>query len=361
MPKILLITNSKLNEPSPNAEKFSIRKKYLEKNGWEVILGYISPPGDLRSYRSMRDIIRCLTIVIQKEIDIIHSFNEPMQLHGTGYLLSRITDVPWLMEFRDPLATNPEIKKGSIKKPIRETVEKLFIQEADKVIWIDGIQISNTYFQDEYPKISENHFTKLSRVGFDEEKFDRLRTKNFDNFTLTYAGSFYEGWIEPYPIFDALELFVEQHPEIEITVQFYGDWKPKYTTAAREQGVERYLSIHDWIDYDDLVPSLKGSDALLYIGGDDKRNKLNVPTKIYDYIGAQTPILAVVDHSFRVAKFIEDNKLGLVADPEEPTQIAEAIYELHTGTKGYDPDDISQFGREKSLQEFESILNALVD
>lgn len=361
MPTLILLSNCDINDPGGRAEKFLARKEFLEKNGWDIIISNISPPGDFRSYTSMNDIFRCIQIARQNDVDVIHSVSEPMQLHLTGYLLSRIINVPWLMEMRDPLATNPEIEQGSLKKPLREYLEKYFVHRADTVMWIDGIQLPDTYFQDRYPNSPKDKFIKTQRMGFDTEIFEETFENEFNKFTITYAGSFYDGWIEPYPIFSALELFVDQHPDIELTIQFYGDWKPEYTTAAKKRGVEKYLSIHDWINYEDLVPILKGSDALLYIGGNDKRNRLNIPTKIYDYVGAQTPILAVVDHSFRVAKFIKDNKVGLVADPEKPTEIAETIYELYTGTNRCTPSDISQFGRQDSLRELKIILDELIE
>jgi hypothetical protein len=67
---------------------------------------------------------------------------------------------------------------------------------------------------------------------------------------------------------------------------------------------------------------------LLYIGGDDPGNRRNLPSKLWDYVGAGVPILAVVDPSFRVAEFVREYGLGLVVSPGDEAGIAAAIETL---------------------------------
>jgi glycosyltransferase involved in cell wall biosynthesis len=128
-------------------------------------------------------------------------------------------------------------------------------------------------------------------------------------------------------------------------MQFYGDWNDEYQRAVEGAGLEDVVSHHEFVPHEEIVPVLKGSDPVLkgsdlalYVGGDDRDNRLNVPSKIWDYVGARTPILAVVDPSFRGAELIETYDLGLVVDPEDTEGIAEAIAAVRAGEYDYDPD-----------------------
>ena len=121
-------------------------------------------------------------------------------------------------------------------------------------------------------------------------------------------------------------------------MQFYGDWNDEYQGAVEAAGLDDVVTHHEFVPPDEIVPVLKGSDLLLYVGGDDPANRLNVPSKIWDYVGSRTPILAVVDPSFRVAELIEEYGLGLVVDPEDAEGIAAAIAAVRSGEYRYDPD-----------------------
>jgi hypothetical protein len=107
---------------------------------------------------------------------------------------------------------------------------------------------------------------------------------------------------------------------------------------------------------------LKGADVLLYVGGDDPGNRLNLPSKLWDYVGARTPILAVVDPSFRVAEFLRDHRLGVVVEPGDAEGIAAALRRLRAGEFGFAADaDVERFSREHSADVLAQVFDAVAD
>jgi glycosyltransferase involved in cell wall biosynthesis len=278
--------------------------------------------------------------------------------------LSFLTDVPWIAEFRDPLVEVPSLDPGKDSRSIkiRKTAEKMVVKYADQIVWGDGIQIEDGYFKETYPKVTSKKFYKLPFQGFELEKFQNAGTKNFDEFTITYAGSFYEGWREPYRFLDGVSAYLEEEGD-DIRVQFYGDWNQDYQTYVEEKNLEDIVVTHDRVTHDQIIPVLKGSDILLYLGGDDPDNRLNVPSKVYDYIGARKPILTVVDSSFRVADVIRDNELGVVADPAEQQEIADSIRRIRIGEFEYAPDEevFEKFRIEHKMEVLAEVLDAVKD
>ncbi|MBX0287826.1 glycosyltransferase [Haloarcula salinisoli] len=264
------------------------------------------------------------------------------------------------MEIRDPYATNPHVDSDSLNGWLRRRLEPFFVRHADQIVWDDGIQLPDDYFEKTYPKIPSDKWTKLPHLGFENKKFEGADEQCFDSFTITYAGSFYEGWIEPYSVLKGLAEFDKQFPDADIELRFYGDWNSKYDEAAKEAGVSDLISTFDWIEYEDLIPILKGSDAVLYIGGTDPSNKLNIPSKMYDYVGSSTPILAVVDNSFRAAKFVADNELGIVVSPSDAHEIALALKSLYENDISYDETITNRFSRSKKMDELTEILDGMV-
>lgn len=348
MQTALLISNVTIDDPGGRAADFSTREQLLRDYGWEQVIGLVPEPY-IKTF--LPSILRCYRRGKQADADLVVSASNPFHLQLVGFVVSRLLGVPWVVEFRDPMVTNPDRDPDALLTKIAGAVEHLCVTRAEQVLWTDGIQVGNSYYRETYPNVDPNTFIELPFKGYERGTFDDVEPRHYDDFTVTYAGSFYEGWIEPYAFLEGLGEYVEQ-TDPDLTAQFYGDWKEEYSTAARELEVESVVETHEFVPHEEIVPVLKGSDVALYIGGTDSENSKSVPSKIWDYIGAQTPILALVDRDFRVAEIIERNKLGIVVDPRDTDAIVGALDDLRSGAFTYDPDSevFERFERETKIK-----------
>lgn len=354
---VLLVSNCTLDDNVGRAEKFASRKRLLAQHGWELEIGYVEPTvsglidGSIRCIRKAR------------HADVLNSVSNPPHLQIAGAIAANVTGTPWLAEFRDPLVENPDVSEGSMAARLRKQIERYILTHADRTVYYEGIQIPKGYFAEEYPNVASDAWEQLPPIGFDLDKFESVSPKYFDEFTITYAGSFYEGWIEPYDFFNAFEKYIEQSDNTDIEGRFYGDWDDNYTTAASKLSIADHITPHPFIQHKEIVRVMKGSDVLLYIGGTDPRNRRNLPTKLYDYIGAGQPILALVDPSFRVADVVVSKGFGIVAHPDNPEAISEAIKQIRTGSFKYDPDpkSIRKFTRQHNTDAYVSILDSIAN
>jgi glycosyltransferase involved in cell wall biosynthesis len=327
-----------LNEGSGDgrAEKFETRERLLNEQDWEqrvvTVPACLSPSlfvGTILTVRRAR----------REDIDVIHSVSNPFHLHLVALVASLLSGRPWLAEFRDPLVTNPDVEPDSWQHTARKYVERLVVETADRVAWLDMIQLPENYFRDTYPSVPEERWLELPPVGYDSSLFEGTEQESYERFTVTYAGSFYEGWIEPYGFLDGLSRYVEERDDPDVHAQFYGDWNEAYSQYVTERGLSEYVTHHDFVPHEEIVPVLRGSDALLYVGGSDERNRRSVSSKMWDYIGARSPALAIADPSFRVTEFVQRHELGVTAPPDDPDRIAAAIDELANGAFEYEPDE----------------------
>jgi glycosyltransferase involved in cell wall biosynthesis len=357
--RVLLVSNRRPEDAGGRAEKVATRQRLLADHGWDVTVGYVTEPYVLTFPSS---VWRCLRVAREADVDAVLSINNPFHLHLAGYLVARRLGVPWVAEFRDPILPRPDLESGSLLRYPAGAVERLAATRAERVLWYDGIQMPDDYFETTYPDVDPETFVKLPFMGYEKAKFYATEPERFDRFTITYAGSFYEGWIEPYGFLAGLGRYTDRERDPDLNAQFYGDWTDDYDAAATTAGVTDLVSTHEFVPHEEIVPILKGSDAVLYVGGDDPDNARNVPSKIFDYVGARTPILAIVDPDFRVASFIEDNGLGVIARPDDPEAIADAIEQLRTGAFEYNPDPeiFDRYTREASAERIAGELDAAV-
>lgn len=331
----LLISNVTTDDPGGRAADFDTREEILREHDWEQVVGEVPEPY-LRTF--LPSIVRAYRRGRRTDADIVVSVSNPFHLQLVGFVVSLLLRVPWVVEFRDPMVVNPDRDPDDFITKVAKSVEWLCVHRAERVVWTDGIQVGESYYRGTYPDAAPETFVELPFKGYERGNFEGVEAREYDQFTITYAGSFYEGWIEPYRFIEGLCEHVESHGGEDLRVQFYGDWNEAYQRAVEEAGLGDVVSHHEFVPHEEIVPVLKGSDLVLYVGGDDPDNRLNVPSKVWDYVGARTPILAVVDPSFRVAELIEGYDLGLVVDPEDTGGIAEAIAAVRSGEYAYDPD-----------------------
>ncbi|WP_275740128.1 hypothetical protein [Halorhabdus sp. SVX81] len=355
MKKVLLITNRAPDETGGRAEKIDTRTRLLTEENWEVVIGHVPKPY-LRSF--LPSIFRCWKLARRENVDVINSISNPLHLQVIGLIVSLLARIPWVAEFRDPMVNNPDREAGSLVTKLAKIVEKTTVSVADRVVWMDGIQMKKEYFTETYPHISEEKFHELPFLGFEKSVFEEAQTTAYEDFTITYAGSFYEGWIEPYNFLDGLEQYVEQYGR-DLRIQFYGDWNDEYQRAVEARDLEEIVYTHEFVPHEEIIPVLKGSDVTLFIASADPANKLSVPSKIWDYIASRNPILVIGDPSFRIQHVVNDNGLGTVVHPDNPGGIADAIHAFRTGDSEYSPNAeiFDQFSRRRFITEFASQLD----
>lgn len=360
MKTVLLISNVGLEGEGGRSEKFATRKRMLQERGWEVVIGRVPEPYILLFPYAL---LKCLYVGVERDVDVVNSVSNPFHLQLIGYIVSRLLDLPWLVEFRDPMVDNPDRDPDAFLTKLVAWVERLAVRNADKIVWGDGIQMENDYLEKKYPGVPAERFYKLPFLGFESEKFESTPTEKYDASTITYAGSFYEGWIEPYELLEGFSAYVKKNvlEESDLTLQFYGDWNEEYQETTEEFGLTGFVETRDFVPHEEIIPVLKGSDIVVYVGGDDPENRLSVPSKIWDYMGAKTPILAVVDPSFRVAKLIEENGLGIAVHPDDTEGIADGIERMLSGEFRYTSNKtvFGEFSRSHKMDVLAEILDSV--
>lgn len=359
MNELVVLSHRRFDEPGGRPEKLRVRKTMFAERGWEttVVVVEDTMPGILRG------VVRTLRVLRRSDADVYLTMSNPPHLHIVGLVVSLFASTPWLAEMRDPLVTIPEVDESSPSGRIRALLESATVRRASQVVWPDGIQMDDDYLEDTYGSEVEPNWYKLPFLGYRASKFEDIEPVSFEPFTVTYAGSFYEGWIEPYAFLDGFARFVDERDldPAQAQVLFYGDWNDAYTEAVEERGLSAYVTTNGFVPHEELLPVLAGSDVTLYIGGVDPRNRLSVPSKIWDYVGVERPILAVTDPEFRSSEFVQREGLGLVADPTDPDDIAATLGTLQDGEFEYEPAGTEQFRRERNVEELLDVLETVVE
>jgi len=299
------------------------------------------------------------------DIDLVISMNNPFHLHLIGAVVSTVARKPWVAELRDPIVVHPDRDYNTATYHLARVIERIVVRSADRLVWLDGIQMEDNYFEEKFPEYPPEKFVKLPFMGYERERIEAITAEERGPFTITYAGSFYEDWIEPFDLLEGVSKYIDtiENSDVPLRIEFFGDWNDEYEAFVQQLGIQEYVKAHGFVDHEEVIRALKGSDLAVYIGGDDPRNRLNVPSKIWDYLGSRIPILGIVDPEFRVASFLRDNEIGLVTESGNPEAVRDAIKAVHSGNYDYNPNPnvYAEFSRKKHLEEYAAVMDAVAN
>ena len=113
----------------------------------------------------------------------------------------------------------------------------------------------------------------------------------------------------------------------------------------------------------------KGADVLLVVIGDNSGRVEHagaVPGKLFDYFGAQRPILVIGPPDSEAARIVHRTGRGLAADSSSPRCIAVALRRLLACTSqteaslNLEPAAVQNYTRDVSLRRFAEFFNRVV-
>ncbi|MDI6786351.1 MAG: glycosyltransferase family 4 protein [bacterium] len=317
-----------------------------------------------------------LQVIKNEDIDIIFTTSPPHSIHIIGYFLKCLTKKPWVVDFRDPWTREVWFNPATpLRRRMEEGLEKRILKYADKIIC--NTEPMKEDFIKSYSDIPKNNFEVITN-GFDKEDFQDLEKKPQEKFTITYTGTMCISFdakksvrYNPIHFFKALRNLLDEKPELENKIQV------NFVVLIREEldvsnlikklNLENILRIYQFLSHQECMKYLVNSDALLLIHHAGGKSKDWVPAKLYEYLGAGKPVLALIPQEQGAAyKILEETKAGIMTSSDNVNDIKEAIYKLYLNHQdrscfqSIDVDKVFQYERSNLTKKLTEVFNGII-
>jgi glycosyltransferase involved in cell wall biosynthesis len=261
-------------------------------------------------------VARGLTLVRERQYDALISSSEPGVGHLAGWMLKRSSGLPWLADFGDPWVGQ--------SAPVWRRRADLAV-ERGLLRAMDGITVTvpqlARVFEERHPWLRP---VRVVRQGFDRDLLTRAtpdRRWAAGPLNVVYTGTLYAGLRDPAPVFEALRLARDRGLDVVLTVA--GRLPESMIAHASRLGLAGALDFVGILPYKDALALQKGADVLLYL--DNTGAPLQVPGKLYEYLGARRPILVVRNaHESPATLAVRTGRCGRDV-PSDPVAIADAL------------------------------------
>lgn len=271
--------------------------------------------------------------------------------------------VPWVADLRDEISrvrgqdpTSPTAVAARLgRRPLRR-----HLRRADRVV-----AVTDQLARIDAAWLGRPVDTIMS--GFDQALWESTSPARTDDFVITYAGTFYPGYIGPDLAIRGIVAFARSLPPPDrdrLRLVYLGREHEIIGDALARAGGGVRLETPGFVTGDPYRTRLKGSTVLLHLS--NQRGEGGVPGgKLYDYLAARRPILSVPGTDPFVADVLSRTGTGTTA--ATAPDVAAELHRWHgrwragTGVPAPgDAEQVARFSLQRAADELDHVLRAAI-
>jgi glycosyltransferase involved in cell wall biosynthesis len=248
-----------------------------------------------------------IRIAREEGIDVVLTTSPPPSVHFIGAAVKRATGARWVADLRDSVVAHPHRDASRLAVRVKEqgvqAVASLVARQADAIV-----AVSDAIAGEMRARAPRGPVLTIAN-GSDFEDFSGLEYRPGDRFRITHAGSFF-GKRDPRPFLTALARVDD------VAARFVGDFR----AADREwaEGISDRIELVPYASHRRALELQRDSEALLLLIPDaDGRGRGVLSGKVFEYLAAERPILAVVPPDGAAAELIRETGAGVVVAPDD--------------------------------------------
>lgn len=317
-------------------------------------------------YSAVREGLR---MIQQYRPDAIWSTYPIATAHLIGAELCEKTNLPWIADFRDPMA-----QEGY---PADEKTWRSFKRVEEKAVELAKLCLFTTpgaarMYQERYPQQADRMI--VLENGYDEESFSSVTTDGDTNnqlnpgcLTFLHSGIVYPEERDPRQLFIVLAKLKDQKfiEKGDIKIRFRAAVHEELLhSLATEHGVSDFVEVCGSLPYREALAEMLRADALLVLQASSCNEQ--IPAKIYEYLRARRPIVALTDPLGDTANVLRQAGLHWICDLDSADRIESGLKEwIHSLQENDAPipdiEAVEQCSRRGRCLSLSGFLNSVLD
>jgi len=239
------------------------------------------------------------------KIDTIITTGPPHSVHLIGLSLKEKLQVKWIADFRDPwtsIGYHKQLKLSETSEARHIHLEKEVLQNASQII------TTSFTTKAEFEQKTGVPICVITN-GFDNEGANEAILDK--TFTLSHIGSLLSGR-NPQNLWKVLEELVNENPEFatDLKLKLVGAVSEEVLDSIKSCGLGKNLEVIGYVPHREAIKLQNSAQVLLLIEIDREEMQGIIPGKLFEYIAAKRPILAVGPEKWDVERILYETGSG---------------------------------------------------
>ena len=296
--------------------------------------------------------VGAIRLVRRHGIDVVVTTSPPISVNLVGLAAKRATGVRWVADLRDSFLTPDRRRHVRGERRLARLVAR----------YADAIATATRGIGDEMRALAPRGPVEVIENACDFEEFEGLSYRPGERFRLTHTGSFVSRR-EARTFFEALA-----RTNGATVARFVGGLRAADEPFIRELELGERLEVVPFQPHDRTLALQRDSEALLLLLADaGEAGRKILSAKVFEYLAAGRPILAVVPPDGEAAALVRETGAGIVVAPDDVEGIAGAIGELERrwragelGPVELSPELRERLSRRERAERLERLLEQVV-
>ncbi len=287
--------------------------------------------------------------------------------HMIGLTLQRLSRIPWVADFRDSMTEDHYPPDPNVRR-IYRWIERRTVARCRRAVFTTPGALR--MYRDRYPAVDAARWAVIGN-GYDEENFlsaqraaERIERAGRP-LVLLHSGVLYPSERDPRAFFSALRRMKMagriSSLDVKIVLRACGH-DDHYRALLTQLGLSDLVSIEPPIPYQDALVEMLQADGLLVFQASNCNHQ--VPAKVYEYLRAARPILALTDPSGDTASVLQQAGIDTIVPLDVEDRIVVGLEDflarLRAGSAPVPrPGTLEGFSRRAKTRELAKLFEAV--
>jgi len=275
-----------------------------------------------------------LTLIARYRPKILWTTYPIATAHLLGIALHRLTGIPWVADFRDPMIEiDPYTGERTPAEPdlwnARSWIESHVMGSASRNVFVSSGALE--ICAERYPHVSRQSMALIPN-GYDEDGFVQAEAASSSYGRAGRIVLLHSGLLYPTPDRDPKDFFTAlaalkksktiSSDNLQVVLRASG-YDERYRRQVSELGIQDIVHLAPLIPYVDALAEMLFADGLLLFQG--YTSNPAIPAKLYEYFRARRPIFAMVHKDGDTAAVLRAEGVGRIVPLSSPQEIAAGL------------------------------------
>ena len=248
--------------------------------------------------------------------------------HLIALALHRVTGLPWVADFRDPML-QPSYPVSKVQRAVYAWIERQTILRCKAAVFTT--HSARDSYVARFPELPASKFSVIEN-GYDEDGFGGATPAEVvpgERLTLVHSGVLYDTGRDPSPFFEALAALRDggriSAATVRVILRAPGEI-PVIEELVKRYAVQDMVTVEPPVPYREALKEMLEADGLIVFQGTPFNTQ--IPAKIYEYFRARKPVLGLVDTNGETARVLRAAGFDGIAQMDSSAAIAPVLERL---------------------------------
>lgn len=262
-------------------------------------------------------------------IDAIISTGPPHSMHLIAEKLKISTQIPWIADFRDPwsgLYYTTDFKLSNFAKKRNEKLENGVLKNADTVITVGD------FLKKELE--GKANLVEVITNGYDQEAFTQEKITLDATFSIAHIGLLPKQ-SNPIILWKVLQEICSVDDEFSnhLELQMTGSVSEEVMNSIASHSLSKYVRSNGYVQHEKAIELQRKAQVLLLLIPKVENAKGIITGKIFEYVQAKRPILAIGPEDGDVATILEETSSGVIINFDDAEKLKATILGMYSDFK----------------------------